>query len=98
MLLTTVHKCLYITELTISFEINFDSSAQQKETKYRSLLKHFTIIYCKVSFIILSISCLGTLVKHQSHFFEMCSNSIGAKLLFNSYQKMLIMAIFNMHF
>ena len=49
MLLTTVEKCLYLTELTVGFATNLDKNARRKEIKYHSLLKNFTISYCKVN-------------------------------------------------
>ena len=67
-LLSIDNKCLYIIELTVSFESNLERNSQRKEIQYRPLLKYFENTYRKVSLLAYQKVLLVYLVKHLNHF------------------------------
>ena len=73
-LLSIEDKCLYVIELTVGFETNLERNAEQKNTKYRPLQKHFGNTYLKIKFINLSTISLS-IFGQASELFLMCAKS-----------------------
>ena len=67
---------LYIIELTIGFESNFESNAHRKKIKYKRLINGQKQYYNDVKFINLSISALGVFGKECKSYLEML-DSLG---------------------
>ena len=71
LLITLQNKCIYILELTIGYESNFQNNATRKRQKYENLIKEQQKHYEKVQFVNLSISSLGVFSESSLGFIEM---------------------------
>ena len=69
-------KCLYVLELTVGFQSNFNNNAVHKKEKYLNLIKEMSRNYRCVKFVNLSMSFLGTFSNECSMFLDMM-NDIG---------------------
>ena len=71
LLLKTKDNCLYILELTIGFETNLNNNAERKRLKYSRLVSDLKNHYKSVTFVNLSMSCLGIYANSCLSFLEM---------------------------
>ena len=78
MFLSIEDKCLYTIEVTVGFETSLERNAEQKEVKYRPLLKQFENKYHKTKFINVLTSSLGMFVQASASVFDMC-RELGIK-------------------
>ena len=69
-------KCLYVLELTVGFESNFNNNAARKKEKYLNLINEMSRNYRCVRFVNLSMSSLGVFSDECSTFLDMM-NDIG---------------------
>ena len=59
MLLLTPENTLYVVELTVGHESNLENNSIRKKQKYPKLVKELKDQYKSVTFINISMSCLG---------------------------------------
>ena len=59
MLLITSDNTLYVIELTVGHESNLSNNTNRKKQKYSNLVKELKDDYRSVSFVNISMSCLG---------------------------------------
>ena len=59
MLLLTSDNSLFVAELTVGHESNFRNNANRKNKKYFKLVKELKEDYRSVTFVNISMSCLG---------------------------------------
>ena len=69
--LVTRDKCLYILELTVSFESNLRTNSHRKQLKYKTLIREHQKNFNDVIFVNLSMSALGLFDHLTKSFLEM---------------------------
>ena len=83
MVLSAADNILYIIELSVSFETNFDNNGDRKYERYRSFKHELSPKYHKVEFVNVFISILGILGNSFDKFTQICNNLEFDNLSYN---------------
>ena len=71
LLITSSDNCLYVLELSVSFESNLKNNLSRKKEKYKELTKVLHSQFKKVTFVNLAISALGVFASESSALLNM---------------------------
>ena len=71
MLLITSDNTLYVIELTVGHESNLSNNSNRKKLKYSNLVKELKDDYRSVTFVNISMSCLGVFANESISLLKM---------------------------